>query len=408
MITINEISINEKSYLKGFIGKTPYSVENTEKSLTLLKEAAAEVNAAESFEDVNNIYEQTLKALEEVKADGNDMLLKEVLKDDLYFNEKTEQYHVKYEGKIFDKPVHKFFVDKMIEANDKGLDPKPWLIFWVRLMRNDLFYNNDFKVQRLISYLSAPYLDKEAADKLVEEGYSNNIAEQLSTFDQISITEQGILAAFKYVRLINEKFVVEKDEETGEQRIVSKPRYERKLEVDENTGEITKDELDLPEYAEDILFEPPVMGKSGDAFLRYTIDEDKETAEEGHFVSVGMIHELPEGFKQVNTDDNSWAVPGLHLGGYYYVQGFGGRTDYLVDCLVAPEDIGAVADIRESNQEGAIRCKRYYVVGAHFKVSKGMYHPSEYAKLLDDEWVELKKELIKKKEAEIAELKDRV
>jgi hypothetical protein len=31
------------------------------------------------------------------------------------------------------------------------------------------------------------------------------MANQLSTFDQISITEEGILAAFKYVKLIDQK-----------------------------------------------------------------------------------------------------------------------------------------------------------------------------------------------------------
>jgi hypothetical protein len=30
------------------------------------------------------------------------------------------------------------------------------------------------------------------------------MANQLSTFDQISITEEGILAAFKYVKLIDQ------------------------------------------------------------------------------------------------------------------------------------------------------------------------------------------------------------
>jgi hypothetical protein len=48
------------------------------------------------------------------------------------------------------------------------------------------------------------YLDEAASAKLVEEGYSSTMANQLSTFDQISITEEGILAAFKYVKLIDQ------------------------------------------------------------------------------------------------------------------------------------------------------------------------------------------------------------
>jgi uncharacterized membrane protein len=82
----------------------------------------------------------------------------------------------------------------MIEA--KRASPKPWLVFWVRLMRNK--HENSTKVETLVEYLKAQYLDEAASAKLVEEGYSSTMANQLSTFDQISITEEGILAAFKY------------------------------------------------------------------------------------------------------------------------------------------------------------------------------------------------------------------
>jgi hypothetical protein len=87
---------------------------------------------------------------------------------------------------------------------EKGLSPKPWLVF-VRLMRNKLYMKNSTKVETLVEYLKAQYLDEAASAKLVEEGYSSTMANQLSTFDQISITEEGILAAFKYVKLIDQK-----------------------------------------------------------------------------------------------------------------------------------------------------------------------------------------------------------
>jgi hypothetical protein len=61
------------------------------------------------------------------------------------------------------------------------------------------------------------------------------------------------------------------------------------------------------------------------------------------------------------------------------VKSYNGVSSYLVDCLVAPEDIGAVCDVRR--EDGAIRCRRYMVTGGHFAVSK-VYHPSS-AKMLD-------------------------
>jgi hypothetical protein len=63
-------------------------------------------------------------------------------------------------------------------------------------------HENSTKVETLVEYLKAQYLDEAASAKL-EEGYSSTMANQLSTFDQI-ITEEGILAAFKYVKLIDQ------------------------------------------------------------------------------------------------------------------------------------------------------------------------------------------------------------
>jgi hypothetical protein len=50
---------------------------------------------------------------------------------------------------------------------------KPWLVFWVRLMRNKLYMKNSTKVETLVEYLKAQYLDEAASAKLVEEGYSS-------------------------------------------------------------------------------------------------------------------------------------------------------------------------------------------------------------------------------------------
>jgi len=391
MITINVIKVNELEYLTGKIGKEGYSVEHSVELRDALVGYTKKYNSAATMLEANEVLATALLAVQTVKS-SNTNSLTEVLKDDLSYNPKTNGYHVISAGKTSVDPVHSFFSNKMIEAHEKGLSPKPWLIFWVRLMRNPLYANDKRKVKTLVGYLEAQYTDEDAAAKLVEEeGYSNSVAKQLSTFDQISITEEGILAAFKYVRLIDKKYVVEKDE-NGEQIIKHVDMYERTLEVDPITGQITKDELALPKHSEDFLFEPPVQGQSGSPFTCRDINDSTEDPAMAHVIKVGKVHELSKGFNQVNTNDDQSCVKGLHLGGYYYVKSFGGQTSYLVDCLVAPEDIGAVCDVRR--EDGAIRCRRYMVTGGHFAVSKGMYHPSSYAKLLDTEWAELKTEVI--------------
>jgi hypothetical protein len=95
--------------------------------------------------------------------------LTEILKDDLSYNPKTHSYHIISDGKT-SEPVHQFFVKKMIEASE--LSPKPWLVFWVRLMRNKLYMKNSTKVETLVEYLKAQYLDEAASAKLVEENSS--------------------------------------------------------------------------------------------------------------------------------------------------------------------------------------------------------------------------------------------
>jgi hypothetical protein len=401
MITINVIKVNEVEYLAGKIGKEGYSVEFSSDLRDVLVAYAKRYNSSTTVAEAGKVLEDALIAVQTVKAGSNNALT-EILKDDLSYNPKTNSYHIISEGKTSVAPVHQFFCDKMIEASEKGLSPKPWLVFWVRLMRNSLYSKDKNKVQTLVNYLRAQYLDEEAAAKLVEEGYSSKIANQLSTFDQISITEEGILAAFKYVKLIDKKFVVEKDA-NGEQVIKQVAMYERKLEVDPITGEITKDELELPSHAEDFTFEPPLQGQNYDAFTCKDVNDISDAPVMAHVIKIGKIHELAKGFSQVNTNDSQSCVKGLHLGGHYYVKSYNGISSYLVDCLVAPEDIGAVCDVHRGD-DGAIRCRRYMVTGGHFAVSKGMYHPSSYAKLLDEEWIDIKAKVIANLNAEKAAL----
>lgn len=401
MITINVIKLNEIEYLNGKIGKAAYSVVFSPEVRDNLVALSKKYNESTSVKEANEVLAEALVLVETVKSVSSNSLT-EVLKGDLSYNPKTHSYHVISGGKTSVEPVHDFFCKKMIEANDKGLSPKPWLIFWVRLMRNNLYSSSKKKVQVLVDYLAAQYVDEDNIKKLEEEGYSNKVAKQLSTFDQISITEEGILAAFKYVALIDKKYVVEKDDK-GEQVIKHVDMYERTLEVDPITGEITKDELNLPSEAEDFTFEPPVCGQNHDPFTSKELSDTSEAPALAHTIKVGRIHELTPGFGQVNTNDDASCVKGLHLGGYYYVKGFGGATKYLVDCLVAPEDIGAVCDVNRTD-DGAIRCRRYMVVGAHFAVSRGMYHPSSYSKMLDTEWDAIKADIIEKLNKEKAAL----
>jgi hypothetical protein len=136
------------------------------------------------------------------------------------------------------------------------------------------------------------------------------MANQLSTFDQISITEEGILAAFKYVKLIDQNTSLKK---TIEEQVIKRVANERKLEVDPITGEVTKDELELPTHAEDFTFEPPMQRQNNDPFTCQDINDTTTEPAMAHVIKIGKIHALTAGFGQVNTNDNQSCVKGLHL-----------------------------------------------------------------------------------------------
>jgi hypothetical protein len=88
--------------------------------------------------------------------------------------------------------------------------------------------------------------------------------------------------------------------------------YERKLEVDPITGEVTKDELELPTHAEDFT-EPPMQRQNNDPFTCQDINDTTTEPAMAHVIKIGKIHALTAGFGQVNTNDNQSCVKGLHL-----------------------------------------------------------------------------------------------
>jgi hypothetical protein len=50
------------------------------------------------------------------------------------------------------------------------------MVSFLDLMRNKLYMKNSTKVETLVEYLKAQYLDEAASAKLVEEGYSSTMA----------------------------------------------------------------------------------------------------------------------------------------------------------------------------------------------------------------------------------------
>jgi len=191
---------------------------------------------------------------------------------------------------------------------------------------------------------------------------------------QMKITQEGLLNGYKVSSEILHKF----NSETGEQE----DRYKRTFNID--TGEI--DGEGLPEHVEDRLFEPAMMGSSGDAFY---CEGANGYANPGHFIKVGCTHRL-EDWSQVNVNDTISCVKGLHIGGLKYINCYSGEIHNI---FVDPMHIGAVPD----DTDGAIRCKQYFVHSSLVGVNGSIYHSSSYAAMTDAEWDDMRAKAVQER-----------
>jgi hypothetical protein len=99
------------------------------------------------------------------------------------------------------------------------------------------------------------------------------------------------------------------------------------------------------------------------------------------------VHRLAS-WDQVNTDDCSSCVPGLHFGGLQYISNYGGE---IHNVFVDPMHIGAIPD----DSTGAIRCLQYFVHSSLAGVNGSIYHSSKYAAMTDAQWEEARREAVK-------------
>lgn len=379
MLTINVISQSEGKAIVGTVDGAKFNVPYNEATFNALE---AKRDAFASVED----HEQYATWVEEVKE-----LLVEKEQDiivtacpDLCKDPKTGFYFVKVDvdGKevISKTPVPTKLVNVILESVEKDIDPTPIVKAWVRFLRNRNFTN--YKAAKFADYITSLIVDMEEVNRLMEEeGYSKDSAVERATYNDVAITQEGLLVTKKYARLLTEGWEI--DQETN--KAVKKSLYKKEDDkINMQTGVITKGKDILPEFTEELFFEPPLMGTGGDAFL--------SGDDEGHMIAVGKKHTLKE-WSMVNTNDDTSCVKGLHVGGWNYVSCYKSLNCQLLECFVDPMEIGAICDVREGS-DGAIRVREYFVFGAVEGRTKGIYHSSKYAAMKDAEWDEFKKEAV--------------
>lgn len=359
MIVLNVIG---ESITGSFNGKSfgvPFDKEVYQQMVSLQKEA----NEAETVEDVKKVLEKfeplTVVDFKQTIEGASPYL---------HFNKHTGETFLMFNNVISNVPMPKGFVDRLNESIEKGIDIEPMVKFWVRTLRNPKLTPK--KLDRIINYINSTYLDREYANELMEkEGVSLEVANERATRRQVPITNEGLLQTYKVSNEKTKKY----DSKTGE--LVD--RYE--VEFDEETGLKT---YNKPKFAEELVFEPAVMGTNGDEFFCGN--------KLGHIIKVGEIHKL-ESWDQVNCNDGISCVKGLHVGNLDYIRGYQHSGTVTHNVFVDPMYIGAVPD----DKSGAIRCKEYMVYDTFAGPTKSLYRSSDYAAKTDKEWDSMMKEAVK-------------
>ena len=330
---------------------------------------------SETVSDITEL-EEIYTDVELILSQSEEQTVNELHKD-LFKNVKTGKFYLRIKEKpevISSVALPKALVRRIEESLDKDIDITPLLKCWIRFLRNPKAKNANF-AKRFFKYIDMTYVSPKMLREKLEEGYSEELAKEMATVYQVKITKEGLISCYKVSQEVDWKYVAGED---GERKRIN--LYDKTF--DPITGEIVGDSRD-DLTAEQRVFIPAVQGTSGDAFYcEGALGSNKL----GHEIRVGALHRLPD-WSFVNCNDEQSCVPGLHVGGLYYIANYSGE---IHNVFVDPMFIGAIPD----DDTGAMRVLQYFVHSSFVAINKSIYHSSEYAKKTDSEWVAIKKEIL--------------
>lgn len=355
--------------ITGSINGEAYGVTFSQERYDALLALQAQSNVVETMEELNTILDQAKGLTRET--------YKEVVEHKtpyLYVNKATGQFYLKIgEGtnsRVSKKALPEPFVNRIIQSVEKGIDVLPLVKCWSRFLKNPNY--SDTKAWRFANYINDTYTDYDLAMKLqAEHGVSVEVSIERATGYQTPITQEGLICTYKVSKEVLTKFALDKD---GNK--ITVPRYSKS--IDEETGKISTNK---PEFVEDRVFEPAVMGTNGDAF--YCGDTL------GHRIKVGQRHRL-ESWDQVNCNDGYTCVKGLHCGNLDYIRGYQNSGTETHNIFVDPMNIGAITD----DGSGALRVLEYFVHSSFAGPNRGIYHSSKYAEVTDAEYAKMFEEAV--------------
>ncbi len=368
MLRVNQVGDS----LTGSINGKPFGIAFSRTKYEKLLELQESVEKAKTVEEAQVLLDQASVL---VTADFQELI--DHFTPFLKLNKEKVTYHLCIGDKVSPVALPSSIVKRIEESVSKNIDITPLVKGAMRMLRNPKL--SPEKLRRFGRYVNMIYVNDEFMMKLINDGISAEVAKERATTFQTPFTREGLLSTYKVSAEITTKFVKDESVDGG---VKSVERFD--FEVDEFTGLKT---YKKPKYAEDLVFQPAVMGTRGDAFACESLISGDVSM--GHIIKVGHLHYLTD-WSQVNCNDNQSCVPGLHVGGLDYIRGFQNANTITHDVFIDPMDIGAIPD----DSTGAIRVKRYFVHRSFAGVNKNIYHSSKFAAITDAEFKEQVKQAV--------------
>jgi hypothetical protein len=294
---------------------------------------------------------------------------------DIYVSPASGKFFLKHGGFISTRPIPSNFAKRILESLDLGIDPQPLIKAWTRFLRNPRYCPT--LAQKFTNYLMCTYVDKSRVRELmVKEGLSEELAIERATVTQTPISIEGLLCSYKVSAEQDYKWALDAD---GNKKKVPM----KKASIDELSGLITYDELDIEER----IFKPVIMGDGGDAFWCGDY--------KGHVIKVGQVHKL-DSWDQVQKCGG----PGLHIGNLSYIECYQKEGTVTHETFVDPMHIGDIS----GSGDGALVCLQYFTHRSFVGVCKTIYHSSTYAALTDKEWADMKEKAVEAAQTDVDDL----
>lgn len=298
----------------------------------------------------------------------------------LSFNPITKQYFLTIDGFRSSHPIPNTLVKFIEESFDKDIDFTPVLKAWARLLTNPR-YNNEMG-DYFDNYLNSTFVDLEEVSRLMkEEDIDPKVARSIATYQDIAITQEGLLATYKVADIVTWEWKIE-EQEDGSFKKVKNDKYKKIPAVlDPTTGDVLVEEKTIkPKHLESLLFTPAIH-KDGDKFYSGNVL--------GYVYKVGEVQKLPKTARR--NLNNTFGGGGLYSGGLNYIDTYKGSGSHVLTCFVNPSDILSFQAKGKAFRTDALMP---YNVWDEEGTLKGKYHSSDYGKQSEERVAQLIKDAV--------------